>query len=563
MKLLSLISLLCISLLTTPIAMAREVSLGLSATQGVDRYEQESEVLGNMDHAAVYWTLGSFATHPYDRFRGNYDILLILKIPKVEGSLLAAILEGHYDDDLRKLGQLIKQDGRPITIRPLYEGNGDWYAWHAYKKPNRPEDFAPAFRHIVTLIREQADGLVRFDQNYNRKSANGKTNDFAQLYAGDDYVDQVTISSYNRCGTSPSHTKAKSFAEEFRPAYEKLTTITSKPIGVAETATTDKCGVNRIEWYRDMLNAIQDEFTRVEHVTFFFESIAPGLASNTKQINWQLYKEEKPEFRALIDDFRAAGFAKSHTTSHAIKKKRKSSPGKHKIESQGQEHSNAATNTRVTKTQAVQAHNNRVELAAGEEIVDELITVDVADETPTTLNRTKAIKTTRTGTCPPPKKMKKIKRTVQEPTCGQPSTPWSVYMRAEHFMTETENPALNTVTGDQFGYIGSRIRANANQAVIWDLGNGKSFGPQFTVGGVVSSNNNQWWNNQVSAKADVRFCQESAEQWGKTCVFTGVGRIEYLGKTPEIYDRNTLIGRSAENQVYIGVESSFGGNWSQ
>lgn len=557
MKLLNLIPWVLTLLLATYTVDAREVSLGLSAAQGVAHYEKQSAELGGMDHAAVYWTLGSFATHPYNRFNGDYDILLILKIPKVEGSLLEAILNGQYDDDLTKLGQLIKQDGNPITIRPLYEGNGDWYAWHAYKKPNKPEDYAPAFRHIVTLIREQAGDLVRFDQNYNRKSANGKTEDFAELYAGDDYVDQVTISSYNRCGTSPSHTKAKSFAEEFRPAYEKLTTITTKPIGVAETATTDKCGVDRVEWYKDMLDSIRNEFTRVEHVTFFFESIAPGLASNTKQINWQLYEKEKPGFKQLIEAFRADGLAKNHESRTNTEQYQNSTINTDVVANKEQSSSKKITQTRTVNT------NKTIELVEGDQTVDELMVVDVEGDSPATINRVKTIKTTNASTCPPPRKMKKAKKVVREPVCGQPSLPWSVYMRAEHFMVETENPALNTVTNEAFGFVGSRIRANANQGVIWDLGDGRTFGPQFTVGGVVSSNNNQWWNNQVSAKADVRFCQESAEQWGKTCVFTGVGRVEYLGKTPDIYDRNTLVGRSAENQVFIGVESSFGGNWSE
>ena len=57
------------------------------------------------------------------------------------------------------------------------------------------------------------------------------------------------------------------------------------------------------------------------------------------------------------------------------------------------------------------------------------------------------------------------------------------------------------------------------------------------------------------------YCDETTTEWGKNCVFGGVGRVEYLSRVPDRYDKNTLIGRGAENQVYIGVESSFGGNW--
>lgn len=487
-------------LLSTP-SLADEVSMGMAAARGPDHFAQEAEKTGANDHLVVYWTLGKQGQHPYQRFQSGADIVLGLKFPNIEGDLLAEIASGRFDDELRELAGHIRSDGRKIMVRALYEGNGSWYHWHAYHKDNNAENFIPAFRHITTFLRNEAPGLVSFDLNLNRRSANGQVDNFHEVYPGDDFVDFVTISSYNRCGASDNHTELRSFAEEFRPAYQELERISNVPLGIAETATTEWCDVNRIDWYADLLNSLREEFTRVAHVTFFFEVIPVGLASNTREIRWQLYEKEKPAFKNLIKQFRSG----NTVSPMSVGKEAPKNPPEPEAEPQPTQPEKEAQDPEASK---------------------------------------------------PARTFGKADPSVQ------PSMPWTFYLRTEHFLNETENTAINAVSGKPFGFVGSRLRTQLTQGFMWDLDYGKSFGHQFSVGAVVSSGNEQWWNNQVFMRADTRYCVEhSFANWGSTCVLGGVQRIEYLSDTPGRFNESALIGTGYENQVFIGIESSFGGDW--
>ena len=61
-------------------------------------------------------------------------------------------------------------------------------------------------------------------------------------YPGDDVVDQVTISGYNRFGLDQYHTEWESFSKVIGKAYYEIASITERPIGVGETSTPSKGG---------------------------------------------------------------------------------------------------------------------------------------------------------------------------------------------------------------------------------------------------------------------------------------------------------------------------------
>ncbi|MEN9413048.1 MAG: hypothetical protein RLZZ342_135, partial [Candidatus Parcubacteria bacterium] len=285
----------------------RKVSVGMAASDGAVDFTFKSARLGGFEHATVYTTLGKDKLE-YVKFPKEFGIILVLRIPhEGQGGNLAKIKDGFYDDQLHELVQKINADGRPITLRVLPEFNGHWYSWSVYNKENNPADFVLAWKHVVEVVRA-ATKLVRFDLNYNRFSSHGgRTNDFASLYPGDAWVDQVSISSYNRCGIVQGNDSPHSFAEEFAPAYEALVGIVgeSMPIVVAETSTTSLCGVDKKEWFVDLFDSIETRFTRVSNITFFFTPKQPGTASNDIVVHWDLENAaEVAMFRNILADFR-------------------------------------------------------------------------------------------------------------------------------------------------------------------------------------------------------------------------------------------------------------------
>lgn len=284
----------------------RDVKFCLASAQGAAQYYSIANPLGINDCVAVYYTAGSANALPYGKFNPATKKIVVVKFP-VEDGVLAKIKNGGFDDAFRAFGQGVKDLDQDITVRLCNEFNGDWYSCGVYYPGNNPDDFIAVWRRMVSVIREASGGkVVGFDLNYNRSSARGrKTSDFESLFPGNEYVTSVSVSTYNRCGLDPSHMEPKSFADEFGPAYDAIVKFTDLPIWVAEVSTTNLCGVDKIDWFRDMLESLKTRFTRVTNVNFFFENVPTGKATNDKPIFWGIPENEWDEFRKLIDNFRA------------------------------------------------------------------------------------------------------------------------------------------------------------------------------------------------------------------------------------------------------------------
>lgn len=316
------------------------VSIGAAATDGSSAFHSLGRQLGGLDHALVYYNPFNEDNRkkPYDWVSRSYldknvDVILALVLREDKKGApskgnLSKIKNGVYDTVLRELAKAIARDGRTIVLRPLYEFNGNWYPWQAYFKGNDADDFAPAWKRIVSIFRD-AGAPVLFDLNYNRNSAGSRgTEDFATLYPGDEYVDVVSISSYNRCGSSKQHKEWKSFSEEFRPAYERIAEISSRPIAVAETSTTSMCGGDKAAWISELFEDLAREYPRVVNVTFYLDTKRAGTASNAVDLHWELEtdaqvsafrgaKQKLYDTRGKCDKGSVVGVPNPHVTSDA------------------------------------------------------------------------------------------------------------------------------------------------------------------------------------------------------------------------------------------------------
>lgn len=252
----------------------------------------------------------------------GYKVILALKFEGEKKQtnhlgLLQQVIDGDFDDEIDKLIVEIIRAGKPIVIRPFHELDGSWHPWGIYAKGNSPELAVAAVRHVVNKFSEvRKKGLVTIEINFNRRDGKGKVLGEAEKYIPEiaKMVDAFSISTYNRCGTSPNYRPSKdsnrtlsdfdfSFSDEFRPVYKKLSKFTKKPINVAETSTSGLCG-GRISWFSEMLLDIKKEFPKVESVTFFFGNVAPGEVSNDVPIQWGFNSEkQRKEFKDLIDKY--------------------------------------------------------------------------------------------------------------------------------------------------------------------------------------------------------------------------------------------------------------------
>ncbi len=150
---------------------------------------------------------------------------------------LAAIIAGVYDTYLQTFATSVAsygaKTGKAVIIGFGHEVNGDWYSW-GYRHAS-PAVFVAAWRHIVTLFRQQGADNVTWLWTVNIIAANGGIPSPAPWWPGDSYVTWVGIDGYY---LKPSWT----FASLFGPTIKAVRALTLAPILIAETGATPAGG---------------------------------------------------------------------------------------------------------------------------------------------------------------------------------------------------------------------------------------------------------------------------------------------------------------------------------
>ena len=142
---------------------------------------------------------------------------------------VAAIASGRYDGYLRIYADAVRAYRRPVIVSFGHEMNGDWYPW-GYKKTS-PAVFVAAWRHVVTVFRQQAADNVTWlwTVNITDDPHYGKVPGPASWWPGSSYVTWVGIDGYY-------YHSATAFSSLFGPTIVAVRELTRDPILIAETA---------------------------------------------------------------------------------------------------------------------------------------------------------------------------------------------------------------------------------------------------------------------------------------------------------------------------------------
>jgi mannan endo-1,4-beta-mannosidase len=151
---------------------------------------------------------------------------------------LAVIADGGYDAYLRSYAEAVARygtrTGGAVVIGFAHEPNGDWYPW-GYRH-TAPATFVKAWRHIVTVFRQQGADNVTWLWTVNIVDLKGGIPSPAAWWPGASYVTWVGIDGYY---LKP----AWQFAPLFGPTIKAVRHLTlDDPILISETAATPAAG---------------------------------------------------------------------------------------------------------------------------------------------------------------------------------------------------------------------------------------------------------------------------------------------------------------------------------
>jgi beta-mannanase len=108
------------------------------------------------------------------------------------GASVSKIAAGGFDSYLRSFARSVRDFGHPVVIGFGHEMNAYWYSWGYRHLP--PSTFVAAWRHIVTLFRDQ--GVRNVTWLWTLQADESGTGPIASWWPGAQYVTWVGIDGY-------------------------------------------------------------------------------------------------------------------------------------------------------------------------------------------------------------------------------------------------------------------------------------------------------------------------------------------------------------------------------
>jgi beta-mannanase len=147
--------------------------------------------------------------------------------------------------------------------------NATWYPWGGTVNGNRSEEYVAAWKHVVDIFR--AEGAHNVTWVWSPHTVIQPEDPLLALetfYPGDEYVDWVALDGYNWGSIRPAE-GWRSFNDIFTESYQRLTSLTQKPVMIAETSSTE-LGGQKNTWYQEAIEvSLKETFPRIKAVVFF------------------------------------------------------------------------------------------------------------------------------------------------------------------------------------------------------------------------------------------------------------------------------------------------------
>jgi beta-mannanase len=221
----------------------------------------------NMDAVAAHNTMPMVTWEPWDYTAGVSQPAYSLK----------NIIAGAYDAYIHQWAHNAAAWAKPMYLRFAHEMNGNWYPWCVGVNGNTAAQYVSAWQRVANIFRQEGATNVRWvwspnvgGAKHGRKGATVSTQ-YNTMYPGDGYVDWIGMDGYN-WGTSQSWSSWMDLPAVFDATYSSLAKLTSKPMMIAETASSE-LGGNKATWItQGLANDLPTRYPRVRAVIWFDEN---------------------------------------------------------------------------------------------------------------------------------------------------------------------------------------------------------------------------------------------------------------------------------------------------
>ncbi|MBT5954216.1 hypothetical protein HOG98_05795 [bacterium] len=165
-----------------------------------------------------------------------------------EALKLKAIIKGDWDEYIKEWAVQVAKLEYPIFIDFAPNFNNQDIPWSVFQNYKRPKSYKNAYRRVVDIFREEGAINAIWVWSYsNQNSPETRWNNPNKAYPGDDYVDWIGVTGYNRGDINNHHWE--SFEDLFKQGVKQAKLrYSSKPVMISEVGTV-KNGGDKSEWF--------------------------------------------------------------------------------------------------------------------------------------------------------------------------------------------------------------------------------------------------------------------------------------------------------------------------
>ncbi len=209
---------------------------------------------------------------------------------------LDQIQRGRFDRYIRESARAAAAWGKPILVRFAHEMNGSWYPWARGAADNNSYRIKAVWRRVVRIFREWGASNVEWVWCPNVNT--GGSFPFRDLYPGDEWVDWVGFDGFNWALRGEWH----SFTEIVDNTYEEMAKLTSLPMIVAETGSSESGG-DKAAWVTSAMRDEIPELPRIRAVVWFDATFADDGEKGEEGLDARVNSsvESLRAFRTAID----------------------------------------------------------------------------------------------------------------------------------------------------------------------------------------------------------------------------------------------------------------------
>jgi hypothetical protein len=182
---------------------------------------------------------------------------------------LRLIQRGRYDRYIRESARAAAAWGKPSLVRFAHEMYGTWYPWARGVAGNNSYRIKAVWRRVVRIFREWGADNVQWVWTPNVNT--GGEFPFRDLYPGDRWVDWVGFDGFNWALRG----EWNSFTDIVDNTYEELAKLTSRPMIVGETGSSEGGG-DKAAWISSALRREIPKLPRIRAVVWFDAEFGEG-----------------------------------------------------------------------------------------------------------------------------------------------------------------------------------------------------------------------------------------------------------------------------------------------